>query len=126
YPYTMEGFVVHGQELGRKIGFPTANMKLLFPEKIIPKKGVYATTIEIEGFENFFSAMTNIGIKPTIVGNHDLSIETNIFNFDEMIYDKKIKVSFHHFIRQEKKFSSLEKLIFQLNIDKQEIIKILS
>lgn len=126
YAYTMEGVVVHGKELGRKIGFPTANMLLLNPEKLIPQKGVYATTIEIEGFEKTFSAMTNIGVKPTIAGTHDLSIETNIFDFEEMIYDKKIKVSFRHFIREEQKFDSLEKLILQLNIDQQQSIKLLS
>ncbi|MFI3210274.1 MAG: bifunctional riboflavin kinase/FAD synthetase [Peptostreptococcaceae bacterium] len=111
--YSLDGIVVHARKLGRTIGFPTANM--LFDEKIlIPKGGIYASKVFID--DKVYFGATNIGFNPTVNGNK-LSIETNIINFNEDIYDKRIKVEFLERIRDEKKFNSLDELKNQLKKD---------
>lgn len=117
-PYQLHGTVVTGQQRGREIGFPTANLKLS-DAYVIPKKGVYAVMVEIEGKE--YMGMSNIGHNPTFNFNDQICIETNILNFKEDIYGKEITLSFYHYLREEKKFSSIEELMNQLNHDQQSV-----
>lgn len=113
YNYEIEGKVKKSKQLGRTIGFPTANIDIN-EDMIIPKMGIYATRVHIEG-DLYFGA-TNIGYNPTVNGQ-GLSIETNILDFDEDIYGKVIKLEFLERIRDEKKFSSLAELKNQLQKD---------
>lgn len=117
YDYSLTGKVVHGQKLGRKIGFPTANILIDNNDKLIPAAGVYAVNIEIDG--EMFSGMLNMGMRPTVSCNGDFSIEVNIFDFNRDIYDKNIKVSFIGRIRGERKFDGVEELKTQLSKDKK-------
>jgi riboflavin kinase/FMN adenylyltransferase len=116
HPYSLIGIVNKGKKLGRTIGYPTANIKPLLPEKLIPCDGVYAVTIECS--KGKFNGMLNIGFKPTVDGK-ERTIEVNIFDFNFDIYEEQIKVSFHTYIRDEKKFESLEALKNQLLQDKE-------
>jgi riboflavin kinase/FMN adenylyltransferase len=113
YNYSLEGEVIHSKKLGRTIGFPTANININ-EDVLIPKTGIYATKVHIEG-KIYFGA-TNIGFNPTVSGN-DLSIETHILNFDKDIYSKVVRIEFLERIRDEKKFNSLDDLKQQLAKD---------
>jgi riboflavin kinase / FMN adenylyltransferase len=121
--YSLSGLVVEGNKLGRTIGFPTANISLLFEEKLIPKNGVYAVFVHIG--EKQFKGMMNIGYRPTVLGN-SLSIEVNIFDFSQDIYGQTISIEFVHYLREEQKFSSLEALKKQLQTDKKNATTILA
>ena len=114
--YEINGKVVRGDGLGRKIKFPTANINLEESYKLIPPKGVYLVIVEYNGKE--YSGMMNIGNRPTINGNHQ-TLEVNIFNFTKSIYNEYLKVKFLKKIRDEKKFDSIESLRRQLLIDKE-------
>ena len=121
-PYRLHGVVVAGNKLGRTIGFPTANMKLYEPLMAIPKTGVYATSVILNGAQRseestFMRGMTNIGTRPTVSERDTLTIETHILDFDEMIYGLDITVEFLDRIRDERKFSSLEELKSRLETD---------
>ena len=121
YVYSLRGVVVAGNRLGRTIGFPTANMKLYDPLKMVPSNGVYEVEVETVGEK--FRGMCNIGLRPTVSQNTIPTIETNIFDFDQDIYGLDIKVSFIRKIRDEVKFTSLEALAAQLARDKELINK---
>jgi riboflavin kinase / FMN adenylyltransferase len=122
YPFTLHGFVVEGQKLGRQIQFPTANIETLDPDKIIPGYGVYAVQIKVEG--KLYQGMLNIGSRPTVNNNADhRSVEVNIFDFDADIYGKRIEVVFFHKLREEQKFSSLDALKGQLAKDKADTLR---
>ena len=114
-PYSLEGKVIHGKKLGRTIGFPTANLEVK-GKKVIPKKGVYYTNVEVNG--KIFKGITSIGNNPTVNGI-DLTIETYILDFNNDIYDKEINVYFIDRIRDEVKFNNIEELITQLKKDKK-------
>ncbi len=120
-PYFIEGEVIHGNALGRRLDMPTAN---IVPDegKTLPPSGVYATTVMC-GAERF-PAVTNIGRKPT-VGVNRIGVETSIINFDKDIYGKRIIVQFHEFIRDEKKFPDIGHLKNQMEIDKKKAMEIL-
>lgn len=126
YKYFISGKVISGKQLGRKIGFPTANIKPNDEIKLIPPTGVYAV-IAITPDGKSHSAMLNIGRRPTI-DNPDapLSIEVHIFNYADNLYDKNIKIEFIDFIRSEKQFSSIEQLKAQLQKDATIATKIIS
>ena len=117
YPYSMEGIVVEGSKLGRTIGYPTANLKPINSNKIIPAHGVYAVQIFLH--KKSFWGMLNIGNRPTINKDNKETIEVHIIDFDEDIYNEKIKVSFFQKIRDEIKFNSAEELISEINNDKR-------
>jgi riboflavin kinase/FMN adenylyltransferase len=123
YPYYIEGVVSEGHQIGRTIGFPTANIKLDNVDKIIPKVGVYAVKVDIAG--STYNGMLNIGNRPTVDNGNDISIEVNIFDFDKDIYCSAIKVSFIQYIRPEQKFNNIEALENQLYADKVAIEAIL-
>ena len=114
YNYLFSGKVIRGNQLGRQIGFPTANIYVENKYKIIPKNGVYI--VEVFFNEKSFNGIMNIGLKPTI-GGKNISIEVNIFNFDQDIYNQKISISVLEFIRSEIKFNNIEQLINQIKID---------
>ena len=111
-PYSFEGKVVHGNRLGRSIGFPTANIWL--PKNNLPIKGVFSVKISIDVSE--FEGIANIGIRPTVGGTSPV-LEVNIFDFKKEIYGKRLKVEFIKKIRDEKKFDSLEDLKKQIAKD---------
>ena len=112
-PYFVHGEVIHGKKLGRGIGFPTMNVDA-DKTKLFPPNGVYATRTVIDG--KFYNSVTNIGIQPTVNGT-DKVVETNVFDFNEDVYGKKVTVYFFDFIRAEQKFSGIEELKNQLAKD---------
>jgi len=121
--YVLTGIVVRGNQLGRTIGFPTAN---IIPEEdlVLPvSNGVYAARVKING--EMFDGMANIGFRPTL-NEHTLTIEVHIFNFSKDIYGMTISIFFYDFIRTEKKFSGLEELKSQLAKDRLAISQLLS
>ena len=125
YPYSFEGYVVRGNQLGRTIGFPTANLHINDEEKLIPSNGVYAVKIVGECSNGqLLNGMMNIGVRPTVDG-HKKVIEVNIFDFDQDIYDQTITVQVFKFIRGEQKFDGLEGLKHQLAQDKLQTATIL-
>lgn len=125
HEFTLHGTVVEGKQLGRKMGFPTANIESSDKHKIIPGYGVYAVKVEFDG--KTFNGMLNIGTRPTFNKNADnRSIEVNIFDFSADIYGKKLTLCFVDKIRDEKKFPGIESLIEQLKKDRESALKILS
>lgn len=119
YFYQVSGQVIRGNQIGKLIGYPTANLKVDDPYKLIPAMGVYISTVRVRGQE--FNGMTNIGMRPTIDA-HKLTIETNIFDFDDEIYYETITVKLIRRIRNEKKFADLDFLRKQLHIDKERVL----
>ena len=115
YRYGLHGVVVAGNRLGRTIGYPTANMQLYEPLKLVPANGVYL--VEVETLGGYFHGMTNVGVRPTVSGAGVRTIETHIFDFDELIYGLDIRVRFIAKIRDERRFDSLEALRDQLAAD---------
>lgn len=120
-PYFMRGTVVHGKSRGSKIGFPTANIDLS-RNLTIPKNGVYITKVKVDNNVIERVAITNIGHNPTF-GNHTVSVETHIVNFDEDIYSKEIIIDFYDRIRDERKFDNIEQLAAQIQSDKTIAVK---
>lgn len=120
YNYSLYGVVVAGNQFGRTMGFPTANMNLYEPLKLVPACGVYYVMVETLGRK--FKGMCNIGYRPTVSSDHSLTIETNIFDFNEDIYGLDIRISFISKIRDEKKFSSIEALKAQLCDDRNKCL----
>ena len=116
YNYSFSGTVVKGNQLGRTIGFPTANILIEDPLKIIPGNGVYVVTGKWN--DNIHQGMMNIGTKPTIDGKN-LSIEVNFFGVNEDLYGKEIEISVLDYLRKEQKFDSVESLKNQLSLDKK-------
>lgn len=121
--YPLTGMVVHGDKKGRQLGYPTANLRVENPRKVIPANGVYAVEVDYEGKN--YGGMLNIGIRPTVTNSEELRIEVNIFDFDEDIYGKNLRLRFHERIRNEKKFNGLNELKSQLSEDKEHCIKVL-
>lgn len=121
--YTLSGKVVSGEHMGKKLGFPTANIKIQDEDKLIPANGVYAALVRIDGIT--YGGMLNIGFRPTFNGTKQ-TIEVNIFDFSEDIYGADIAVDLVSEIRKEVKFNSLHELTAQLEKDKQRSLKILS
>ena len=115
YRYFLSGTVVKGKQLGRTIGFPTANISLEVDYKLVPQNGVYIVRVEIDGKTIY--GMMNIGFNPTVQGKKK-TIEVHLFDFDSDIYNCKIQVSILQRIRSEKKFESVEVLKEQLKKDK--------
>ncbi len=119
YPFTLNGTVVEGQKLGRKILFPTANIAASDADKIIPGYGVYAVQVKVLG--KTYQGMLNIGSRPTVNNNADhRSVEVNIFDFESDIYGESIEIIFFRKLRDEQKFESIEALKEQLEKDKKD------
>ena len=117
--YSITGKIVHGEQRGRKLGFPTANIELLHGEMAVPAPGVYAVTASIEG--SIYEGMGNIGNNPTFNDVEHARLEVNLFNCSGDLYGKTMSVQFHKYIRAEKKFSGVEELCRQIEEDKKAI-----
>lgn len=118
YPYLFDGFVVRGNQIGRTIGFPTANLHINNEEKIIPSNGVYAVKVKGKCLgDTIYNGMMNIGIRPTVDGQKKV-IEVHILDFDQDIYEQNLTVMVYEYIRGEVKFDGLEALKAQLAKDK--------
>lgn len=117
--YAITGQIVHGEQRGRKLGFPTANIELVHGEMAVPAPGVYAVTAEIEG--KMYEGMGNIGNNPTFDDVEHVRLEVNLFDCSGDLYGKQMKVYFHKYIRAEKKFSGVEELCRQIDADKEAI-----
>ncbi|MDR0543556.1 MAG: riboflavin biosynthesis protein RibF [Dysgonamonadaceae bacterium] len=120
YPYGLKGEVVHGNHLGRTIGFPTANLDLNDKDKMIPCEGVYAVDVEIEGKQ--YKGMAYIGKRPTVASAGEQRIEVHIFDFDKDIYGQQLRIEFMNFLRPDIRFENLEQLKEQLTRDKRNAI----
>lgn len=116
--YELSGTVVKGKKLGRDLGYPTANIKPSSEFKLIPKTGIYAVGVEVNNIR--YSGMMSIGKNPTVTDDESIKLEVNIFDFDVNIYGKNIKVNFIDYIRDERKFDSLEELKIQMSSDKEK------
>ena len=123
YHYMLNGTVVSGKKLGGTIGFPTANLEIKEPYKLIPKTGVYIIKTHINTV--LYTGIMNIGFNPTVLGKHQ-TIEAHLFDFNEDLYGKEIMIEFIYFLREEHKFESVKELVVQLNIDKENAISYLS
>jgi len=115
HPFKISGKVVKGLQLGRKLGFPTANIANENNEKILPKNGVYFTLVKIKNTE--YVSITNIGIKPSVQESNTISIETHILDFNQSIYGQIITIKFIDRIRDEIKFNHINDLIDQITKD---------
>jgi riboflavin kinase / FMN adenylyltransferase len=143
YTFFFEGEVVHGNKLGRQLGYPTANLKIIDPEKVIPGDGIYAVyvnikkatvgniqdttevnTFPIEIEEVQYKGMMSIGFRPTVDGKKRV-VEVNVFDFDKDIYGSIMRVYVKKFLRVEVKFNSLEDLVKQIDQDKVESLNVL-
>lgn len=124
YPYTLHGKVVNGFHVGRELGFPTANIDMDYPDKLIPANGVYAVHIVL-GDGRRYGGMLNIGNRPTLNRPNDYSIEANIFDFSGNLYGENLAVELVQYIRPERTFANTEALRTQLVADEAAIRKIL-
>ncbi|MCD8329175.1 MAG: bifunctional riboflavin kinase/FAD synthetase [Lachnospiraceae bacterium] len=118
YPFGYESEIVHGRRLGRTLGFPTINQAIP-AGKLVPALGVYAAEILLDGQR--FRGIANVGVKPTVSGGDGRSagVETSIFDFHEDVYGRRVRVELKHFVRSERRFSSLEALRAQVERDKE-------
>ena len=119
-PYTFEAIVIEGDGIGKTIDFPTANLAV--EQHIIPKNGVYAVRVSIQGFKQTLDGMMNIGYRPTVTSNGELRIEVNIFDFDTEIYGMDLSIEIISLLREEKKFTNIDELKTQLLKDKKSSI----
>ena len=124
YQYPLGGKVLHGAKLGRTLGFPTANLQISDPLKLVPADGVYAVKVLLGGQR--LDGMLNIGVKPTVSEEAPRSIEVNIFNFEGDLYGQSIHLELVARIREEFKFDNLDQLKEQLNSDRKKAIKLLA
>ncbi len=115
YPYFLNGIVVGGFRMGRRIGYPTANLQVNDECKIIPARGVYAVRVEVDGC--IYGGMLNIGCRPTFDNGANATIEAHIFDFKSDIYNHSLRLFFVQRIRSERKFASVEELVAQLHQD---------
>lgn len=116
--YIIEGYVIHGQKLGRTIGYPTANIRPN-DNKIMPPLGAYGVEVKIQDDDNIYLGIMNIGKNPTVSDDDNISIETNILDFNGDIYSKKIEIKIMKLLRYEQKFESIDKLKQQLTNDEK-------
>ena len=119
YNYPLSGKVVHGDKIGRTLGFPTANLEV-DPNKLIPKDGVYAVDVFVD--DTKYLGLLSIGFRETVTNSREHRVEVNILNFDQDIYGKTIKLEFLGRLRDEEKFNSLDELISAMNQDKENAI----
>ena len=123
YPYLLAGSIETGRQLGRTIGFPTANIKPNDPLKLVPANGVYAVLLHIDG--KVERGMMNIGVRPTVDSSHQRTIEVHIIDFNADVYNHKVEVAFVERLRDELKFANVDELKVQLHLDKQMATEVL-
>ena len=124
HAFTISGKVVKGKQIGRKLGFPTANLELNDRYKLVPANGIYAVKVLFDG--NTFNGMLNIGLRPTIDSSNAVSIEVNVFDFNHDIYGSHLQLQLIERIRDEQKFDSLDALKSAMASDKKKSLEILS
>ncbi len=122
YPFFITGKVVHGDQVGRQLGYPTANIVIEEQYKLIPHDGIFAVKVQVA--EGEYNGMAYIGNRPTINGMRH-SIEVNLFDFDQDVYKKSIRMAFIHFVRHDVKFPNLDELITQIGKDKEDVMRLL-
>lgn len=115
-PYSAGGFVEHGKQLGRTLGMPTANL-LPDEKKLLPPNGVYHTRVRIDGRDERYRGISNVGCKPTVSDENRVRIETYLYDFDGDLYGREMIVEFLHFCRPERKFDSVEAMKTQIAAD---------
>lgn len=113
--YSIHGKVIHGDKLGRTLGFPTANLEIE-KYKLIPGNGVYIVKVFLNNEQ--FKGLVSIGTRPTVTNSNEKRVEVHIMDFDRDIYDENLKIEFYHKIRDDQKFNSLDELVLQMNQDK--------
>lgn len=123
YPYQLRGRIVSGYKVGRTMGFPTANIEVDSPYKLLPKVGVYAVWVELLGKR--YKGMLYIGKRPTLQNGDNLTIEVNILDFSGDVYNDEILVSFVCSVRDDKRFESIDALRRQLERDRQTVDRLL-
>ncbi len=123
YPFFITGKVNRGDQIGRTIGYPTANILIEETYKLIPSDGIFAVKVQLSGQE--YKGMGYIGNRPTINGM-TRTIEVNIFDFNRDIYSQPIRMEFLHYVRGDVKFTSLEELKVQLAKDQQTVLNLFS
>jgi riboflavin kinase/FMN adenylyltransferase len=123
-PYQLSGVVIHGNKLGRTIGFPTANLYLDQTTKILPEIGVYAVQLIVQG--NRLNGVMNIGKKPTVQQTETISVEVFIFDFEAEIYDETVRVFVYDRLRGEQRFGSIDELKSQLKKDEENARSVLT
>jgi riboflavin kinase/FMN adenylyltransferase len=123
YPFFITGTVIRGDQLGRQLGYPTANIVVEEKYKLIPSDGIFAVTVNVAGGQ--YKGMAYIGSRPTVNGL-TRNIEVNIFDFDQEIYNQPIRMDFHNYVRGDIKFSSLDDLVVQLAKDKESVTALLN
>ncbi|MCX6326004.1 MAG: bifunctional riboflavin kinase/FAD synthetase [Bacteroidia bacterium] len=125
YYYSISGTIVEGRQIGRSLGFPTANIIPGYQYKLIPANGVYAVQVQLDGL--IYPGMLSIGSNPTVNNDSNArSIEVHILNFDENIYGKAISVIFRKRLREEIKFDNTKQLAEQMEFDKQQVLLLLT
>jgi riboflavin kinase/FMN adenylyltransferase len=124
YDFFFTGMVVHGDKLGRQLGYPTANLRVTDEEKIVPGNGIYAVYANAEGSTERLKGMMSIGFRPTVDGKKRV-IEVNLFDFNKDIYDQQLTVHVKKYLREEIKFDGLEALVKQIDQDKVNSLKCL-
>ena len=122
FPALLTGKVVHGKALGRTVGMPTANIDVT-DENLLPECGVYATRIKVGG--ETYLAVTNIGLRPTVDNEQQVTVEAHILDFDQDIYGRVVELEVHKFLRPIRKFGSLEEVRKQVKKDIEEAKKCL-
>lgn len=123
YAYSLSGVVVKGDQLGRQLGYPTANIGGIDPFKLIPGNGVYAVNVTLK--DGLYKGMMSIGVRPTVVENGGRTIEVNLFDFDRDIYGEPITVRVRHRLRDEVRFEGLDALKAQLLKDRTDSLRLL-
>ncbi|MFM1932191.1 MAG: hypothetical protein RL226_1494 [Bacteroidota bacterium] len=121
YNYLLSGCVIHGDGLGHKLGFPTANLRINDSHKLIPGPGVYAVHVKIKGSN--YNGMMNIGVRPTVSSSDEKRLEVHLFDFSDDLYGAEMEVRFAGRIRNEMKFNSVDELKAQLLVDKQHAVE---
>lgn len=122
YNFFFSGVVVHGDKLGRQLGYPTVNLQVQDEEKIMPGNGIYAVYTQVQNEKK--KGMMSIGLRPTVGGSKKV-VEVNIFNFDKEVYGETVSVSIRKYLRNEIKFDNLDELVAQMDKDKKESLAIL-
>lgn len=124
YEYFFSGTVVHGDKLGRQLGYPTANLKMTDEEKLVPADGIYAVYAQPESWHKKLKGMMSIGFRPTVDGKKRV-IEVNLFDFDEELYGRTLRVFVKKYLRQEEKYDNLDDLVKQMAKDKEDSLEVL-
>lgn len=120
YHYTLSGKIVEGYQVGRTIGFPTANIRSWERFKVVPELGVYAVLVHIRDI--IYKGMLYIGTRPTLHDGPEISVEVNIFDFSGDLYNQSLTVEFIDFIRADRKFDTMEELVIQIHKDKSLVL----